>query len=434
MENIDSRINSLLEWINNTHDDKLAPSSHSYISPKLIVKDAEASGRGLYAAQAIVSNERLVRIPPLFLLNFTTVLAHIAKYNQDVVTGEPHHHNIYVPPPVWDEVAALYGKLNGSKLAELLSFQLLSLFLVLERARGSLSFWKPFIDMLPEIRELGLAPIVWKVLGVPNCDVLWRMLPRSARKHAEAVVARFEKDYQVVTLTFPAAASYLTTEAFLWAWMCINSRCLYMEMPQAKDANDNFTMAPYVDFLNHLDDDQCGIKIDTLGFHVVTSSKYLPGEEIFFSYGPHSNEFLLCEYGFSLPTNRWNYIDITDFIVPLLRPAHVEFLKNTGYHGEYTVNNTGMSFRTEIALAVLQESDPATSRKLQAFIDGVSDGLVYANKLKELLHHILQKLLSDCDRKLQTHDEFDEETSKRASAVLSLYKDIQNIAQSTMSN
>ncbi|KAM9886540.1 hypothetical protein OXX79_014123, partial [Metschnikowia pulcherrima] len=80
-----------------------------------------------------------------------------------------------------------------------------------------------------------------------------------------------------------------------------------MEVPQAKDAVDNFTMAPYVDFLNHSSEDQCGIKIDALGFQVFTSTSYKPGDELYFSYGPHSNEFLLCEYGFTLGQNKWNY-------------------------------------------------------------------------------------------------------------------------------
>lgn len=434
MKNYDGCIEALLEWINNTGDETLRPSLHSFISPKLVVKHTEGSGRGVYAHAAIGPNERLARIPPLFLLNFSSAIAHITKHNSSILLTEPCYHNLYVPPPVFDRVGEIYARLPLALLLELLSFQILSVYLLLERFRGKTSFWKPFIDMLPEVSELGLAPVVWKILEVENCDLLWKSLPRSARKHSESVVARFEKDYAVVTQKLPDAAKLFNRSDFLWAWMSINSRCLYMDIPQGKDDSDNFTMAPYVDFLNHLSTDQCGIKIDTLGFHVVTSCKYLPGEELYFSYGPHSNEFLLCEYGFSLGDNKWNYIDFTDFIVPLFRPGHVEFLKNSGYYGEYTVNSSGMSFRTEIALAVLQEETPDTSRKLRAFIDGISDGLVYAAKLKQLLHRILDKLNADCERKLANHDKYELETSRRMDAVLSLHRDIQHIAKSCMSN
>ncbi|SGZ50227.1 CIC11C00000004934 [Sungouiella intermedia] len=428
MLNINERVDSLIQWINNAHNASLKLSNASYISPKLIVKHSDDSGRGLYAADSIGSNERLVRIPPLFLMNFTTVLAHITKHNPEITLTEPYYANIYVPPTVDDSVGKLYSKLNLSSLLELLSFQLLAMFLVLERSRGTLSYWKPFIDMQPEISELGLAPVIWKVLDVANCDLLWRMLPRSARKHAEAVVARFDKDYLTIQQKLPLVGQQISRNNFLWAWMCINSRCLYMEIPQAKDASDNFTLAPYVDFLNHLNDDQCGIKIDTLGFHVMTSCKYLPGQELYFSYGPHSNEFLLCEYGFMLPENKWNYIDITDFIIPMLRPAHVEFLKIWGYYGEYTVNKSGMSFRTEIALATLQETSPQDSRRLKVFIDGISDGQVYTHRLRELLRKILQKLINDSERKLSSQGEYDEETLRRITAVQSLFKDIQEIS------
>lgn len=435
MINFDERVERLIQWINNPYKNSpnnahntAKPSNCAYISPKLLVKHSEKSGRGLYAAQSIESSECLVRIPPLLLINVTTVAAHITRHNSDIHLSEPHYMNIYVPPPISDVVGKLYSQMSLSTLLELLSFQLLAMFLVLERSRGSLSFWKPFIDMQPEIGELGLAPIVWKVLGVAHCDALWRMLPRPARKHAEAVVARFEKDYMVVQQKVPLVAAYISRNDFLWAWMCVNSRCLYMEIPQAKDASDNFTLAPYVDFLNHLNNDECGIKIDSLGFQVITSSKYRPGQELYFSYGPHSNEFLLCEYGFTLPKNKWNYIDISDFIIPLFRPLHVEYLKSCGYYGEYTVNKSGMSFRTEIALATLQESAPSESRRLKVFIDGITDGLVYADKLKKLLVQILLKLISDCERRLSTQEDHDEETSRRISAVQSLFKDIQEIA------
>lgn len=435
MLNVNERVERLIHWIT-AHSNTVTshkPSNGAYISPKLIVKHSDDSGRGLYAAESIASIECLVRIPPLLLMNYTTVLAHITRYNPSIHLTEPHYMNIYVPLPVEDAVGELYSKMSLGSLLELLSFQLLAMFLLLERSRGSLSFWKPFIDMQPEIGELGMAPIVWKALKVDNCDILWRMLPRSARKHAETVVARFEKDYLVIQQKFPLVAAQISRDDFLWAWMCINSRCLYMEIPQAKDSSDNFTLAPYVDFLNHLNDDQCGIKIDNFGFQVMTSCKYLPGEELYFSYGPHSNEFLLCEYGFALPQNKWNYVDISDFIIPLLRPLQVEYLKACGYYGDYTVIKSGMSFRTEIALATLQESTPRDSRRLKTFIDGISDGQVYAYKLKELLRKILQKLISDCERKLGIQEDYDEETSRRVSAVHSMYKDILEIALSSLS-
>lgn len=424
MENIDVKLRALTQWLGGNTDQQ---EGGAFISPKIRVKDVQSSGRGIYADSAISAREKLVRIPRSYLLNFSTVVAHITKFNPKITLSEPHYLQLHVPTTPSDSVTEMYAQWDLDTLLGLSSFQLVGMFLVLERKRQSSSFWKPFIDMLPPIEELSLAPMVWRVLQVPQCDMLWRLLSRSAKKHSEAVLARFEKDYDVVTAL--DALGIIDRTDFLWAWMCINSRCLYMEVPQAKDSADNFTMAPYVDFLNHLSEDQCGIKIDSHGFHVLTSCSYRPEEELYFSYGPHSNEFLLCEYGFTLPQNRWNFIDITDYIQPLLRPNHVAFLKETGYYGDYTVNAEGMSFRTEIAFATLQESVPHESRKLKAYVEGMSDGAVFEKKLKIMLRKILEKIYVDSRRKLDDNKKYDKETMRRLNSVNVLHQNIIFIAE-----
>lgn len=414
MLDLETRLHNLLEWL---------AQGGTYISPKLEVRNNETSGRGLYAKESVMRSERLIRIPHSYLLNFTTAVAHIAKHNLSI-SLDATYHGVQVPPPRMDGVGECYASLSLETLLSFSSFQILAMYLMLESARGKDSFWKPFIDMLPHIDELGLTPLVWKLLGLPESDRLWRMLPRSARKHSQEVSNRFDKDFAVVSEALQDS-HFLDRKRFLWAWMCINSRCLYMEVPQGKDSHDNFTLAPYVDFLNHLSEDQCGIKIDNLGFHVVTSSLYRPDQELLFSYGPHSNEFLLCEYGFTLPENKWNYVDITDYIVPLLKPKHVEFLKAQGYYGDYTVNTHGISFRTEVALATLQESEPETSRKLQALVNGATDGSSYEKQLRLLSNRILDKLMSDCDRRLNSC----EPHTDISKAILLLYRDTKHICE-----
>lgn len=431
MKNIDSKIEALLSWMgnNSTSSPTSSSKSESFVSPKLQVRDVAGSGRGLYAKSQIMRRENLIRIPPSYLLNFSTALAHITKHNPEIQLPHNIPQNLQVPAAQNDKVGKFYAGLSFETLHALSSFQIVSLFLVLEKSRDSGSFWKPFIDMLPEIEELALCPLVGKVLDLPHADKLWTLLPRSSRKHSESVLARFEKDLEVVSklVTDP---SLLPKKDFLWAWMCINSRCLYMEVPQAKDSADNFTMAPYVDFLNHLSEDQCGIKIDTLGFQVFTTSAYKPNEELYFSYGPHSNEFLLCEYGFTLAQNKWNYVDITPFITLLFNAKQVKYLKARGYHGEYTVNIDGMSFRTEIAFATLQESDPETSRRLNSFLEGTTEGSFYEGQSNKLLNRILSKLVADCDAKINTDYSFDEASKPQIEQIVRLYRDIKDICES----
>lgn len=431
MKNIDSKINALLAWMGDDPTSDVTNSSKpaSHVSTKLEVKDVAGSGRGLYAKASIMRNERLIRIQPSYLLNFSTVLAHITSHNPNTQLPASVPQNLYVPVAKNDAVGEFYSGVSIEKLLSLSSFQIVSLFLVLEKSRGLASFWKPFIDMLPEIEELYTCPFVWKVLELPHTDKLWAMLPRTTRKHSESVLARFEKDLQVVS-SLVHETIHFSKKSFLWAWMCINSRCLYMEIPQAKDAADNFTMAPYVDFLNHLSEDQCGIKVDTLGFQVFTSTSYKPGDELYFSYGPHSNEFLLCEYGFTLSQNKWNYVDITSFISLLFKPKQVQFLKEKGYYGDYTVNSDGMSFRAEVALATLQEPEPELSRRLNSFVEGTTDGSFYERHSNQLLNNILSKLISDCDTKLLTNLVLDQDSRAQVDKIVSLYKDMKEICES----
>lgn len=424
MINVEERLERLLQWANSTSNEHAKGSDSAFVSLKLQVKHVENAGRGIYAVGQIERNERLVRIPPSYLLNFTTVVAHITKHNPSITLNDPIFSGLHVPAAKMDAVGRFYSTLSYETLTALSSFQIVSMFLVLECERPGL-FWKPFIDMLPEVDELGLSPLVWTVKKDPNAEKLTALLPRSARKHAESINDRFVKDMEAVRALIKET-NLFSVERYLWAWMCINSRCLYLEMPLGKSSSDNFTMAPYIDFLNHLCDDQCGIKIDSSGFYVYTSTPYSPGSELYFSYGPHSNEFLLCEYGFVLEENKWNYIDISEYITPLLRPHHVDFLKSKGYYNEYTVNKDGMSFRTEIALATLQEAEPATSRRLNGLVSGLIHGAVYEERSNALLLQILKKLALDSSKKLSAEEDLED---SKVQAIRKLHYDILEICR-----
>lgn len=400
---IESRLSALHEWLEG-----------SDISSKLEVLDKEASGRGVYARDTINRGECVVRISSSHLLNSTTVLRHITRYNPEITLAEPYYQAVVLPPAVHDPISQVYLSWLLKQLTSLSGVQLVSLFLVMESQRDA-SWWKPFIDMLPHIEELSLSPFVWQV---QNTHLeLYDALPSTAKAHTQRILVRFNRDYTAVNLLH-----HISKEVFLWAWMGVNSRCLYMDLPLAKEPADNFTMVPYADFLNHTDDDQCVIKIDLQGFKVMTSTPYKKGDQLLFSYGPHANEFLLCEYGFALQQNKWNYIDISEWVEPLLKPQHKEFLKELGYLGDFTVNASGMSFRTEVAFATMQESTPDESTRLRLLIDGNSDGAAYAKTTKILLHRILELLVKRCEKHTPELD------SPKARAVAALYNDIKAIA------
>lgn len=439
--------NQLLEWIRNTQDATLSPSKNSYISPKLQVKEQLGTGRGIYANGGINKREQIIRIPHSFLLNKTSVIRHITKSNKDVVLTD-HYLNIFVPPQEDDTFTKFYSTLSLQLLLDLSSFQIISMYLTFESQRNS--YWNPFINSLPEISDFALAPLLWKVLEVKSHQQLLDCLPVSTRRRAEKIYHRFVTDYDVVQQFVERAIAEstsrysseekvspgpITKRTFLWAWLSINSRCLYMDIPLSISKDDNFTMAPYVDFLNHSPNDQCTLKIDSTGFQVITTTPYKDNEQLFLSYGPHSNEFLLCEYGFTLDENKWNELDLTDLIVPLLKPKQIEYLKDNNYFGDYTINqDSELSFRTEVLLAVLQEQTPKESRRLNALLNGTIDSSVYAKNSNILLDAMLQKIIHNCDTKLslQYSDDPDLETRERIKTIGVLYKNMKSIAESVL--
>ena len=441
MPSMDTKLSTLLEWVKNTQDETLSPSRHTYISPKFEVRELLGSGRGLYSRSAINTKEQVLRIPHSFLLNKTTVIRHISRFNKKITLTDPSFLQIYVPYNAHnDNITDIYAKFSLEELMAMSSFQIISMYLVLELQRGKNSFWWPFIDSLPEITDFSLTPLLWQVLEVDEHTTLMDHLPPSTRKMATKIYERFTSDYEVVqkALASKTDSQMLSLKTYLWAWLSINSRCLYMDIPLLITREDNFTMAPYVDFLNHSPDDHCNLKIDATGFHVFTTCKYLEDEQLYLSYGPHSNEFLLCEYGFALHgDNKWNELDLTDTILPLFDAKQIEFLKENDYYGDYTVSfESGPSFRTEVALATLQEPAPAESQRLRALINGILDPSAYAKSSSVLLREMMLKVCHQCDSKLafeyNTHE--NTYTRERFKTIGVLYKNMKQIAEKVLSS
>lgn len=432
----DTIITSLLQWMK-AKDSLGISTKESFVSSKVGAKDFGEEGRGLAANDDIVQNEEIIKIPHSYLLNAHSIIRHISHFNKDIHLNEQYSNiDLFYEEESKDEVSEIYSKFQYNEMVALLSFQLVSLYLCLEQSRQS-SFWKPFLDSLPDIKAFSWTPLVWEETGLSH---LIDYLPTEVKDHHTQVSQRFNRDKEVVKkfltskllLVDPkgetSAEKYITSERYLWAWMCINSRCLYMELRESNDTADNFTMAPLVDFVNHSDEDHCRLKIDNKGFHVITTTKYPSQSQIYLSYGPHSNGFLLCEYGFVLPSNKWNDIDISRYIKQDLNTDQIEFLKQYEYFDNYTIAKGSVSYRTEIALAVMQESKPFNSRKLLAYVKGLTDGESYTQSGKEILHDILNELETDITNKKLKLQKV-EDNSKRV--IIQLYLDIEDIIATT---
>jgi hypothetical protein len=86
---------------------------------------------------------------------------------------------------------------------------------------------------------------------------------------------------------------------------------------------------------------------------VVADRPYNKGEEVFVSYGAHSNDLLLTEYGFILEENQWDEATLDEVVIPLFTEGQSEALTNEGYFANFNLDKEGACYRTKVALRLL---------------------------------------------------------------------------------
>lgn len=124
---------------------------------------------------------------------------------------------------------------------------------------------------------------------------------------------------------------------------------------------------------------------------------YEIGDEVFVSYGRHSNDFLLVEYGFILDNNRWDSTSVDHLLMNHLHNTAVEEqLRKAGYLGDYTLSHEGLCFRTEVAI----RSRILTNSSWERFVQGleIAEEVVKNSKTADLIRsYILDPFYHEAD-------------------------------------
>lgn len=412
-------MSDLTEWL--LQDDK------TLISSKLAWKRVDGMGNCVISTDSVTKGEKLISVPRKFNLNFISILEHLLVYSDDPVDYERFVVLKNVEPRQLDRIGEVYLSFSLDEIVKLSSFQLISMYLVLESFREN-SFWGCFIKVLPDLAEFSNIPMVWLF---EDDQEHFEKLPASVKEHAKSQFDNFNNDYTTVC-QFLSQVQDLHIERwqFLRYWLCCNSRCLYMKLPASLDKNheDNFTMVPYVDFLNHTIQEKCSVKVTPDSFQVFAAVDYQKDDQIYLSYGAHSNEFLLCEYGFVLGRgeNKWNSIDVTPQILKLLSHAQIHFLEEQGYLGEYFINSD-VSYRIEVALLVYQEGDfEQPPKSLLNFINGYTSGEKYQATTDSVVRELCNDFLIECGKYINVAAP--EVTDGRSRVIQRLYEDIYDLA------
>ena len=147
-------------------------------------------------------------------------------------------------------------------------------------------------------------------------------------------------------------------------------------------------MCPFMDYFNH-SDKGCDPKADGKGYSVTADRAYKAGEEVYVSYGPHSNDFLLVEYGFILDTNVCDSLPLDHLILSQLSSEQVAILKEDGFYGSYTLSPTAptICYRTQAVVRLLT----LPARRYTAFVSGTDEGAGDQGKVNEYVINLLVK-------------------------------------------
>jgi hypothetical protein len=228
-------------------------------------------------------------------------------------------------------------------------------------------------------------------------EALQDLLPHAATTLLTNQRTKLEKDWTDLHPHIPA----ISKDLFTYTWLIVNTRTFYWEYPDLPNshprlpkkrkqltADDCYAMCPFMDYFNH-SDIGCDPQSDNKGYSVTADREYKAGEEVFVSYGTHTNDFLLVEYGFILESNLNDSIPLDHLLLPLLSKEQAEALKEDGFHGNYTLSSKEPTIchRTEAVLRLLV----LDNRRYSAFVGGDDDGSKEQGRVNAYLVQILTK-------------------------------------------
>lgn len=228
------------------------------------------------------------------------------------------------------------------------------------------------------------------------------LLPPSASSLLAKQSAKFNKDWAAVeAASFPESCHKISKEDFLYSWLLVNTRTFYHTTRQTekkRPKEDHMVLQPVADLFNH-SPDGCTVSFDDRFFTITTTQAHVAGDELFIRYGPHANDFLLVEYGFTLPPpmNPWDETSLDPYLCPALVAARQrERLEDAGFWGKYMLDAETACYRTHVALRSLC----LTPMQWQAVLDGERDEDCDKARVDAELVRVLRRYEADIREKL----------------------------------
>ncbi|KAF2094437.1 SET domain-containing protein [Rhizodiscina lignyota] len=183
------------------------------------------------------------------------------------------------------------------------------------------------------------------------------LLSQSAKALREKQTSKLTKDRDALRHIVPP--ELLDSDLYVYFWLVVNTRCFFWDYPppgrkrfkrrKTQNVDDCMALCPFADYFNHAEDG-CDFDSNPSGCWITADRDYDAGDELFVSYGKHSNDFLLVEYGFVLPQNKWDTIKLDDYILPKLTASQKDVLQEFSLFGDYTLDSSQICYRSQATL------------------------------------------------------------------------------------
>ena len=210
-------------------------------------------------------------------------------------------------------------------------------------------------------------PIFWDLS-------LQSLLPPGAFSILQKQKEKITSDFAIVSSAFPD----ISYSQYLYTWLLVSTRTFFFTSPRIKRKplirDDCLALIPLADLFNH-SDVGCDVSYSPSGYSITANQDIEEGQEVYISYGNHSNDFLLVEYGFILAdgTNCWDQIALDELLYPLLDGEKRVVLEEEGFWGRYVLDGETVCYRTQVVLGMMCMPINKWRRALAQGFDGVDE-------------------------------------------------------------
>lgn len=253
---------------------------------------------------------------------------------------------------------------------------LLAVELALDTSSGGDELWRTSLPTLQDSQSS--MPAMWPI-------ELQRLLTYSAQLILRKQQKKISRDWEAVSPVFPN----LSYDIFRHYWLVVSTRTFYYTAPGVEsppeDPDECLALIPYADYFNH-SDEGCEVYYNTSVYEFRADRRYKAGEEVFMSYGDHSNDFLLVEYGFILEESRWDQACLDEVVTPLFSHRQAEVLREEEFWLNYILDYETDCRRTRLALGLL-------CMPLGSWRRAVAVGCDYEDKYRTAIDDLLLDVL-----------------------------------------